>query len=1100
MNCFYEPTNTASILERRSDMITLTNDLDTPQIFFNKLHIGGLNELQHLFDIYIQEEEELPQQIQEQQEKEEERAEDNQTEHEQQDNDNDDDDDDNNSNHSNKSNKSNNNVSDILLQRITKSVLQQPDPATHEPKLRVPCTPSFSPEVLVSNWNDSSHSDLFQFSLRSMKTATTTESMKNSDLFYKPFSLSSINEIDYDHYDYDDDKGTMNHNYNYPNQQQQQQHRHPDAQHKSWLERMHAHDTFHFPPTPTAATTAATTATTTSSLQAFSISNVTSNLAEKIHHKTKFHSLKLYTNCCRGNDVMTILQEEYSSLLSSSLSSSEQNILAFGQKLLDLGILHDCTFNNDNLDNNRKKSTFRKQGYYQVQTFHQPFVLNKHHCHRLHLSKNSVDPQPLKTLNYCMNLLQDSIRANTTTTTSTATSSPTITRSSSSSYTLFPASHSNITNTTAKMTSIDYKGILKSISFQTFQEQICLLQLIDVDDFIYMDENVKLVYFVNLHNVMMMHAIILFQGNNDDNKDLHHSKKQHNKIQNSHHRYHHHKYKKKWMSFCSKLKYLIGGSTLTLDEIYHGILRCNTKHPKTGKVVFAQNGDDDDRKKFICSSTNPRIHFALLYNYYYHAGPTSSHGSTTATMQPSSFYLNLTNMYQFHPEAIQCELYIIAQSSCQYDSRICIDEVNHTLYLPVFLQPFMNDLLDQEQFWNYNGENHDYARIMTKYLVGDQRELLRYLLQKETSKQTMGPVNVVFDKRDRRKVKTIQGFKQCLPSLSTCVGGTGSGSDSNCFGNKRLRVGGNKHRGTFTSAFEDSELKLGLLNEHAPLEASIEDNARSGFEFNPFSLSTSIQHDNFLFGNSFETASTASSCNLKLKVGWDEFNDSSRDGTRCNKDYIYCEDDDDGYAWETFGSCTFEEAPFTPAHRKMDSINSPSNTTVRTASTTNASPSSHSFDDDFTSTPNRIAKELEFPEFTFDENELDFSIIEDYCNDHDDGLSFGDSTTCTDGPPQARRVEHDNLFKSGGESQKDGRDKSSIITADIISIFFPPGDTVQTIGEENNESQFNSDSNDDDDDDFSCLSENNEQESLGSSLLSRDTHFDKLFHSSIASI
>lgn len=45
------------------------------------------------------------------------------------------------------------------------------------------------------------------------------------------------------------------------------------------------------------------------------------------------------------------------------------------------------------------------------------------------------------------------------------------------------------------MTSIDCQGVLKSKSFQTVQEQICF----DTDDFINMDENVKLVYFVSYY-------------------------------------------------------------------------------------------------------------------------------------------------------------------------------------------------------------------------------------------------------------------------------------------------------------------------------------------------------------------------------------------------------------------------------------------------------------------------------------------------------------------------------------------------------------------------------------------------------------------------
>ena len=57
----------------------------------------------------------------------------------------------------------------------------------------------------------------------------------------------------------------------------------------------------------------------------------------------------------------------------------------------------------------------------------------------------------------------------------------------------------------------------------------------------------------------------------------------------------------------SKYAYNVGGLLFTLDEIEHGVLRCNKGHPKDEKPMF----EDDARKSLSLSFLDPRIHFAL---------------------------------------------------------------------------------------------------------------------------------------------------------------------------------------------------------------------------------------------------------------------------------------------------------------------------------------------------------------------------------------------------------------------------------------------------------------------------------------------------------
>ena len=46
----------------------------------------------------------------------------------------------------------------------------------------------------------------------------------------------------------------------------------------------------------------------------------------------------------------------------------------------------------------------------------------------------------------------------------------------------------------------------------------------------------------------------------------------------------------------------------SLDDIEHGVLRCNRPHPG-GDVMFAK---DDPRLEFTMTTLDPRIHFALV--------------------------------------------------------------------------------------------------------------------------------------------------------------------------------------------------------------------------------------------------------------------------------------------------------------------------------------------------------------------------------------------------------------------------------------------------------------------------------------------------------
>ena len=47
----------------------------------------------------------------------------------------------------------------------------------------------------------------------------------------------------------------------------------------------------------------------------------------------------------------------------------------------------------------------------------------------------------------------------------------------------------------------------------------------------------------------------------------------------------------------------------SLDDMEHGILRCNKPHPSTGLCCFKES---DPRLKYTMKVLDPRIHFALV--------------------------------------------------------------------------------------------------------------------------------------------------------------------------------------------------------------------------------------------------------------------------------------------------------------------------------------------------------------------------------------------------------------------------------------------------------------------------------------------------------
>lgn len=129
-------------------------------------------------------------------------------------------------------------------------------------------------------------------------------------------------------------------------------------------------------------------------------------------------------------------------------------------------------------------------------------------------------------------------------------------------------------------TSVLYNKMAESQLFKQYRQLASQLKHLNVQEY---DEVERKAFFINLYNCQMMDALASQQ--NLPQSPL--------------------KVEGMW----SKFAYNVGGQLYTLDEIEHGILRCNKGHPSKNGPIFTS--PDDPRIKVALETLDPRIHFAL---------------------------------------------------------------------------------------------------------------------------------------------------------------------------------------------------------------------------------------------------------------------------------------------------------------------------------------------------------------------------------------------------------------------------------------------------------------------------------------------------------
>jgi len=125
--------------------------------------------------------------------------------------------------------------------------------------------------------------------------------------------------------------------------------------------------------------------------------------------------------------------------------------------------------------------------------------------------------------------------------------------------------------------AVDYKGLAASEEFQQFVADTQKLKSVTLSD---LNEDERKAFFLNIYNALVIHGYVSYGIPKDK------------------------------MGFYQRTCYIIGGVSYSLDDIEHGVLRENRKHP--AKLISQPQFTEGDPRKAFSVTLDPRVHFALV--------------------------------------------------------------------------------------------------------------------------------------------------------------------------------------------------------------------------------------------------------------------------------------------------------------------------------------------------------------------------------------------------------------------------------------------------------------------------------------------------------
>ena len=127
---------------------------------------------------------------------------------------------------------------------------------------------------------------------------------------------------------------------------------------------------------------------------------------------------------------------------------------------------------------------------------------------------------------------------------------------------------------------VDYRKLVESDSYARFKVFTRALPSCTREDL--GDRPQQIAFWINLYNALVLHGVIHYEISGSMLRDL---------------------------EFFRRAAYDVGGFRFSADDIEHGVLRGNRRHPY---LPFPQFAKDDPRLMLSISDPDPRIHFALV--------------------------------------------------------------------------------------------------------------------------------------------------------------------------------------------------------------------------------------------------------------------------------------------------------------------------------------------------------------------------------------------------------------------------------------------------------------------------------------------------------
>lgn len=127
---------------------------------------------------------------------------------------------------------------------------------------------------------------------------------------------------------------------------------------------------------------------------------------------------------------------------------------------------------------------------------------------------------------------------------------------------------------------VDYRKLTESDSYARFRTFTRALPSCTKEDL--GDRPHQIAFWINLYNALILHGVIRYKVSGSMLRDI---------------------------GFFRRIAYNVGGMRFSADDIEHGVLRGNRRHPYLPFLQFAR---DDPRLMMSIEDPDPRVHFALV--------------------------------------------------------------------------------------------------------------------------------------------------------------------------------------------------------------------------------------------------------------------------------------------------------------------------------------------------------------------------------------------------------------------------------------------------------------------------------------------------------